>query len=417
MHGKKIKILIMLSIFTISSVNMAKPQEFVKALNISENEASKKELKERSEELKEELQKSRKGIREEAKKKENIEKHIEIIKKQIDTSNIYILKLETEIEQAEEKIDSIKEAMSKKTDALKSSLRSIYIAGDPSAIDIILSAKTFEDFLDKAELVRSVSNTIGALVEQLNNDMKIVRQEKELVEENRKSAEKERVELDKNRNDLQELFDESEKILSELQSSEQDVKKELDENNEELKQIEDRIQKYYEQQRINEERERRRKAAEAEKNAHGQGSSASSESPLLVFSGSLAWPVPGYYRISSDYNDTADRRQKHGAIDIAGAGIYGAPIVAAADGKVIMANPSGYGGGYGKHLIIDHGSGLSTLYAHMSGLAVREGQAVKKGQVIGYVGNTGYSTGPHLHFETRSYGKKYDPMTEFRKSN
>ena len=105
----------------------------------------------------------------------------------------------------------------------------------------------------------------------------------------------------------------------------------------------------------------------------------------------------------------------HGAIDIAGSGIYGAKIVAAADGQVITASEGGWGGGYGTYLHIDHGNGKSTLYGHMSGLAVSQGQKVKKGQVIGYVGNTGHSTGPHLHFETRSYGSKYNPMIEFSK--
>ena len=78
-----------------------------------------------------------------------------------------------------------------------------------------------------------------------------------------------------------------------------------------------------------------------------------------------------------------------------------------------MSYSCGCGGGYGNYIMIDHGNGYSTLYAHLSSLAVSTGQTVRKGQVIGYVGTTGHSTGPHLHFETRYMGEKYDPLLEF----
>lgn len=137
-------------------------------------------------------------------------------------------------------------------------------------------------------------------------------------------------------------------------------------------------------------------------------------SVLAKSSTKYIWPVPGFHYISSSYSDTINRNSMHGAIDISGSKIYGAKIVAVSDGKVVQANTSGWGGGYGTFLTIDHGNNKSTLYAHMSGITVRVGSSVKRGQVIGYVGNTGSSSGPHLHFETRLNGKKYNPMVEFR---
>ena len=95
----------------------------------------------------------------------------------------------------------------------------------------------------------------------------------------------------------------------------------------------------------------------------------------------------------------------HPGIDI-GAGM-GASIHAAAPGRVIVA---GYSGGYGNLIVIDHGNGLATAYAHQSRLGVSVGQEVSQGQVIGYVGSTGFSTGPHLHFEVRVNGSPVDPM-------
>ena len=86
---------------------------------------------------------------------------------------------------------------------------------------------------------------------------------------------------------------------------------------------------------------------------------------------------------------------------------YGSPIEAAAAGTVIYA---GWLGGYGNLTVIDHGGGLATAYGHQSRIGVSVGQQVAQGEVIGYVGSTGHSTGPHLHFEVRVNGQAVDPL-------
>jgi murein DD-endopeptidase MepM/ murein hydrolase activator NlpD len=95
----------------------------------------------------------------------------------------------------------------------------------------------------------------------------------------------------------------------------------------------------------------------------------------------------------------------HEGLDIAAS--YGAPISAASSGTVIYA---GWMGGYGNLVVIDHGGGLATAYGHQSSIAVSSGSQVSQGQTIGYVGSTGHSTGPHLHFEVRVNGAAVDPM-------
>jgi murein DD-endopeptidase MepM/ murein hydrolase activator NlpD len=95
----------------------------------------------------------------------------------------------------------------------------------------------------------------------------------------------------------------------------------------------------------------------------------------------------------------------HNGIDFGASA--GTPIRAAADGVVVSAGPLG---GYGNATVIDHGNGLATMYAHQSQIIVSAGQHVSRGQVIGYVGSTGFSTGPHLHFEVRVQGTPVDPM-------
>ena len=126
----------------------------------------------------------------------------------------------------------------------------------------------------------------------------------------------------------------------------------------------------------------------------------------LPGSKNIIWPVEGY--IYSAFNATRGKR-RHGAIDIVTK--KGVPIAAAADGIVSVASNGGKGfSGYGKIVILDHGKGLYTLYAHCDKLLVKMGQRVKAGEYIATVGRTGRATTDHCHFEVRISGKKYDPL-------
>jgi murein DD-endopeptidase MepM/ murein hydrolase activator NlpD len=130
------------------------------------------------------------------------------------------------------------------------------------------------------------------------------------------------------------------------------------------------------------------------------------------FHGSMAWPVPGYYTITSPFgwrmHPILHKRIFHAGIDISGPGINGHAIVAAAAGTVIATGPRG---GYGNVVMIDHGNGVVSIYAHQQsgGIKVSVGQHVKKGQRVGTVGSTGMSTGPHCHFEVRVNGSAVNP--------
>jgi murein DD-endopeptidase MepM/ murein hydrolase activator NlpD len=132
----------------------------------------------------------------------------------------------------------------------------------------------------------------------------------------------------------------------------------------------------------------------------GGGASASAQSTPPASGGQCRWPVPG--RITSEYGRRWGRL--HAGIDIAAPS--GTPIGAAVAGTIIYA---GWQSGYGNVVIISHGGGLSTLYGHQSRLGTSLGQVVGAGQTIGYIGSTGHSTGPHLHFETRYGGVARNP--------
>ena len=135
--------------------------------------------------------------------------------------------------------------------------------------------------------------------------------------------------------------------------------------------------------------------------------------PSVVGTGSFTWPVPSCTYITSRFglriHPIYKTERKHSGLDV-GAG-YGAAIVAADSGSVIRA--ANIGDGYGNCVIIDHGNGYMTLYAHMSSMTVSEGQSVTKGNSIGYVGSSGLSTGPHCHFEVWSGGSRTDPEQFF----
>lgn len=138
----------------------------------------------------------------------------------------------------------------------------------------------------------------------------------------------------------------------------------------------------------------------------------SSDNPYI--GGELVWPVPEFYTITSAYGIRFDGKDFHTGIDINGPDAYGHPVIAAGDGKVSFVNTEYEPGlGYGIYIVIDHGDGIATLYSQLSEVNVESGVDVKAGQVIGKIGSTGFSTGPHLHFEVRENGNTVNPQNYF----
>ena len=185
--------------------------------------------------------------------------------------------------------------------------------------------------------------------------------------------------------------------LAKLQAAQDEAQKEIDQKVAEL-----------ERQRAEEE-ERRRQEAAANNPGGGGGSSGGGS---VTGTGSFTWPCPSCTYITSRvgyrWHPVSGQWKYHSGLDIGAA--YGASIVASDGGTVTIA---GVNGGYGNCVMIDHGNGYYTLYGHMSSIAVSVGQSVSKGATIGYVGSTGVSTGPHLHFEIRQGTTILDPENWF----
>ena len=379
---KKISSLIFASIFIFFSPVYADS-------DIKKIEQSKIELKNKKAELSKKLSEASNKVREDSKEMKSTQDKISSCQQEIDACNRYINFYDNEILKMESQIETINEDIDQKKTKLKKCLKSIYMAGDTSTLDIVLGAKDFNDFLDKADVVRSVSTTIQKLIDVFNDYIDSINQKKEEISSHKKEQEKLKTTLESSRANLEVLYRQNEQELSKSQSEEKAAKQAIDENDAESRAIDEQIRRYYEEERrrIREQEEARRKALAQKNQTNNNNQPVAPITP--VAKGKYVWPAPGYSKITTVFGESHDgvHKRPHGGIDIAGAGIYGANVVSANSGKVIAA---GNVEGYGNYIIVDHGNGICTLYGHLSCISVSEGQNVAEGQKIGNVGSTGH---------------------------
>ena len=360
--------------------------------SISDSETKKQELEQKNAELSQALEEAKQNAEDQEALHQAYQDKIDVLDQQIEEAYAQVSQLDEEINDLQSQISNREGSIEKNTELLKERIRAIYMAGETSTLDIILGAEDFSDFLDKASLLQTVTSHDVTLIETIQQQLSEIQEEKDEIEAKRTEAADKKTELDGQQEELTRLLEENQVILEELYGVQQEAQDKVDENDAELQAIEAQISAYYTPQQP-------------------AGGQSQGQTPNYS-GGAFVWPAPGFYLLTSEWNE--DRGSyNHGAIDIAGGGIYGTPVVAAADGTVVFSSAGGWGGGYGTYLMIDHGGGVSTLYAHMSGFAVSQGATVSAGQVIGYVGSTGDSSGPHLHFEVREYGTKVNPMNYF----
>lgn len=411
------------------------PSTVVAQDSISELEQRQAELRQKSEQYEKELEKNNSKIAKTKKYQKTLLNRIDAVNDEIVVSQEKITTLNNQISAKTKKIKKLNSDISSRTNTLRKRIKTIYMSGDVSSLEIILGAKDFSDFLDKVELVRNVSNFDEKLISDIETDMKTVKSEKAALVKDKAKQVKEKKNLQAKQADLQSVVDENSKVLNTLYTRNKKQEAAIKANNGALNGIDDQIQAYYEEQA-------KKAAAKARQNNSSTGSNGGSNNngssnnsggssnggggsytPVTPSGSGYTWPVPGHTALSSVFGE--DRgTYGHGAIDISDGSIMGATVVAADSGTVVVSNNScthnwgksgscGCGGGYGNYVWIDHGNGKCTIYGHLTRAVVSQGSHVSKGQVIGYVGSTGWSSGPHLHFECRINGTKYDPMSEF----
>lgn len=385
-------------------------------------ESRRQELQAQSDKYQQILEKTKENIADQEEYVNALVSKVQVLDDKIEISHRSINDLNDKIQDKQAAIDDANKKIEDQMNTLRNRLRNIYMAGNTTDLEIIFGAKSFSDFLDKMELVEALSDYDNNLITSIQGDLENISKEKEDLEKDMDSLEAEEASLEQDQTELNKLLAENKELLAGLYKTSDKATSEIQNGALESDDIEKAISNYYtEKARLEAER------AEQERNNNsnsGGSSSGTIHGDLDISPSGFVWPCPGYYYLTSEWNE--DRGSyNHGAIDIADAGIMGADVVAAKEGVVIDSyngcyhnwgkdGSCGCGGGYGNYVMIAHDGGKMTVYGHLSTTMVYTGQHVYQGQVIGFVGSTGHSTGAHLHFETRLNGVKYNPMTEYQ---
>ncbi len=323
-------------------------------------------------------------------KKKAMDERNEFARKEIDNIEREISLYDQIIAEEAIKVEQAKALEEKQLERYRSRVRAMEEYGEMNYLSLILRVNSLSELLtamdDAGDIMKSD--------QELYDDYMAARENTEAVKAEYESY---KSELEAEEDVLLARKAELEKDIEEAAQLIRDLEEDIDKRNAELHEL--LLAEIEVAERIDQlvaEQEQERQAA-----AYQGGGSVSG-------SGSWAWPCPGCSYITSRFGNRFHpifgEWRYHSGLDI-GAG-YGSAVVASDGGTVIMADVNG---GYGNCVMINHGNGYYTLYGHLSGYAVSEGEAVGQGQVIGYVGDTGWATGPHLHFEIRSGGTKLDP--------
>lgn len=269
---------------------------------------------------------------------------------------------------------------------LRSRLRYMVEHGTTSSLSILLSSDSFSDFLNRYEIIRQISLRDENLFEQLKAIRDKVLTEKQELEDTKKDAEDTKLQMEANKAELEAQMEAKRKQMDSIQLAQKNVKDAYAA----MIETEDELMAQY-------------KKAAAEYAAQS-----------TYVGGTFMWPLPaGNNVVTCKYgmrtHPITGKRKLHTGVDLRAS--TGTKVYAANKGTVTT---SGYSSAWGNYIIISHGGGITTLYAHMSKRSVSKDDKVKQGDIIGYSGNTGYSTAPHLHFEISKNGSTYNPLNEFK---
>ena len=327
-----------------------------------------------------------------------LEPQLDEAEKRTDTLAAEVNAIKADVASAQREIDRTQADYEKQQALLADRVESTYRQGDWFYLDVLLGSQDFSDLIARTELVNRVIEANTRAAASLADTTRRLEAAKGKLKRSLKAVDLKRREAAVVEGRLRDLQDQRQGKVDAQAALYRQKSEMMSENRKNAARL----------RALAESEERESARIESELSARG-GSGQ--------FSGSMTWPTPGFTRVTSNYGWRIcpfHGREFHPGIDIGrkgdGTPIDGAAIVATADGEVIYA---GYRGGYGNTVLIDHGNGVVTLYAHQrsGGIKVGVGEKVKKGERIGTVGSTGYSTGPHLHFEVRVNGSAKNPMS------
>ena len=320
---------------------------------------------------------------------DNLEDDKAALQAEIDATQANIEKTEKEINQTQIEIDKKQAEFDTVYEEYCQRLRAMYISGSASTLEVLLTCPDLSALLTRSEMIKSVSEQDSATLDELMQKMKEIEAEKKKLEEKKKEYDDDKKSLEEDKASLQKNIDDTSSSKAELDS-------EVSECNALMKKLASQSSEYLEAIETD---KAKLQAVENEISAAYSGSGSTGSG-----SGQLRYPTDSR-AISAGYPNYSSGAY-HGGVDFpvgSGSNVY-----AAASGTVILVKYLTYS--YGRYLIIDHGDGLSTLYAHNSSILVSQGDHVTAGQIVAKSGSTGNSTGPHCHFEVRVNGTQVNPM-------
>ena len=299
---------------------------------------------------------------------------------EINTINVQVDELMTQITENEEKLESTKKRYNEIQELVDARMLKLYATPKFQSLQILLEAKSVTDFLATYYAIQEITKADRGILETVKQQKNEIETTKKILEEKKKQVVENKQKQQKKTQVLANTKTMREYYINKLSSEEQELQRKIDEYNNQVSEIEAEIKMLL----LN---------------------SISKD----YIGGAMRWPIPGYTNITSEYgmrvHPITGAYKLHTGTDIGAP--MGADFVAAAKGVVIKAtlNPA-----YGNMVIIDHGGGVQTLYAHGSEILVQVGQEVEAGTPVLKVGSTGYSTGPHAHFEIRINGQTVNPL-------
>ena len=439
---------------TASAATQSELEDRIDELNeqIKENKEKLEELKDKKENQKEYLETLEDQIETVEKKAVNLQTQIGVIDKQISELNDQLSQLTKEIkviqgdiQQAQTQITNTENDIVESSDLLAQKLRTAYMQGSESTLKILMGADSLASFLTRLEMMKRTSENDKKVIDDFKQRVVQLKEKKADLEEDKKELDSKKEQVNTKKIETQQKKDE----LTAKQREYEETTKSLEGKYSEIEVYIEQLDKsgsLY-QSYISELQDEKAKAdaeidrilseyyatsvketttlpaannadpTQPQSGGSSSGGASQGAGPSYQGSGSWFWPLGNascYISSGYGYRDASiGGNAFHGGTDITGGGIYGKPVYASRAGKVITAVTSDRG--YGIYVLLDHGDGYSTLYAHMSARYVSTGDTVSQGQMIGRVGSTGNSTGPHLHFEVRYYGEKKNPMNFVKK--
>lgn len=335
--------------------------------------------------IRKEIRESREKLELTRKKQQEILGRLAEITLELKRANSKLNQAKEKIQQNESKIGQLtldlrrtEDSLREKSEKLSRRLAEVYKSSGISYLELLFTSSSMSDFLNRLYFFEKVIAQDASLIRGIKEDLRETAVKREILSARTREIKGLAQVIAEQKKKISEQAEEKKKIYEDLSARRAEFERKIAELEKSSRELEIMIQK------------KMAERARAGLVAHGSG----------VF----IWPLQG--RITSPFG--AYRRwggtHRHTGIDIAAP--YGSPIVAADAGEVIF---SGWWDGYGKAIVIDHGRGMATVYGHLSRIFVQAGTAVVKGQTIGLVGSTGYSTGPHLHFEVRKNGVPINP--------